>query len=167
MPQVRIMLIVLGTLILHGAGRLDTTSAQADAIDDYAVIKTQGGGGPSGIQPQERIFLRLGNIKGRATTKGFNDQIVVETLAYQINQAGEWEDGTRLSGRVTTFGDFKFVKLVDASSPSLALACAMKEQFPRAEITLTSGKDVFMKVLLGRHPVERGSRTSSSMGTAC
>jgi hypothetical protein len=39
---------------------------------------------------QENAFLRLGGIKGRAITKGFENSIVVTTMAYGIQQAGQW-----------------------------------------------------------------------------
>jgi type VI secretion system secreted protein Hcp len=40
------------------------------------------------------------------------------------------------------------VKEMDSASPSLAQASAMKEQFPKAEIALVSGKDTYLKVTL-------------------
>jgi type VI secretion system secreted protein Hcp len=97
---------------------------------------------------QENAFLKLGNIKGKAQTKGFIDQIVIQSMSYGIHQAGEWEDGNRLSGRITTFGDLTLVKDMDVSSPSLAQACATKEQFARAEISLLAGTETYMKVTL-------------------
>jgi type VI secretion system Hcp family effector len=100
------------------------------------------------ILAQESIFLRLGNIKGKAMTQGFQDWVVINDFSYQITQSGAWEEGNRLSGRITVFGDVTFEKLADISSPSLALACATKEQFPRADLALVSGRDIYMKVSL-------------------
>ena len=97
---------------------------------------------------QENAFLKLGDVKGKATTDKFKDQIVFQSMSYGVNQAGEWEEGDRLSGNITTFADLVIVKEMDGSSPSLAKACAMKEQFPKAEIALVSGKDVYCKVTL-------------------
>lgn len=98
---------------------------------------------------QENAFLKLGNIKGKAQTKGFEDQIVFQSMSYGIHQGGEWEDGGRLSGRTTTFGDFTLVKDMDSSSPSLAQACATKEQIPKAEISLVAAAtETYMKVTL-------------------
>lgn len=97
---------------------------------------------------QENAFLKLGNVKGEATTEKFKDQIVFQSMSYGVDQAGEWEEGDRLSGNITTFTDFLITKEMDASSPSLAKACATKEQFPKAEISLVSGKDVYCKVTL-------------------
>jgi type VI secretion system secreted protein Hcp len=98
---------------------------------------------------QENAFLKLGSIKGKAETKGFTDQIVFQSMSYSVQQAGEWEDGDRLSGRITTFGDLTLVKEMDSSSPSLAQACATKEQFPKAEVSLVAaGKETYLKVTL-------------------
>jgi type VI secretion system secreted protein Hcp len=97
---------------------------------------------------QENAFLKLGDIKGKATTDKFKDQIVFQSMSYGVHQAGEWEEGDRLSGRITTFADMTLVKEMDSSSPSLAQACALKEQFPKAEIALVSGKDTYLKVTL-------------------
>lgn len=97
---------------------------------------------------QENAFLKLGNIKGRATTPQFINQIVFLSMSYGIQQAGEWEEGDRLSGRITTFADLTLVKEMDDASPSLAQACANKEQFPRAEIALVSGRDMYLRVTL-------------------
>jgi type VI secretion system secreted protein Hcp len=103
----------------------------------------------AGALKQENAFLKLGNIKGKAETKGFQDQIVFQSMSYSVHQAGEWEDGDRLSGRITTFGDLTIVKDMDSSSPSLAQACATKEQFPKAEISLVAaGKETYLKVTL-------------------
>jgi type VI secretion system secreted protein Hcp len=77
---------------------------------------------------QEHLFLKLGDIKGKATTSGFKDQIVLQNLSYGISQGGSWEEGTQLSGRITTFSDVSCVKFMDVASPSLATACAAKQQ---------------------------------------
>ncbi len=98
---------------------------------------------------QEYIFLKLGNIKGKATSEKFKDQVVLQNISYGISQGGEWEDGDRLSGRITNFSDLSLVKQMDVSSPSLATACATKEQFDKAEIAVTAGtKDAFYKLTL-------------------
>ena len=98
---------------------------------------------------QEYIFLKLGDIKGKATTEKFKDQVVLQNMHYGISQAGQWEEGDHLSGRITTFSDLSAVKLMDVASPSLATACALKTQYPKAEISVTSGtKDAYYKLTL-------------------
>ena len=98
---------------------------------------------------QEYLFLKLGDIKGKATTEGFKDQIVLQNMSYGISQGGSWEEGTQLSGRITTFSDLSCVKLMDVASPSIATACATKQQFQKAEIAVTAGtKDAYYKLTL-------------------
>jgi type VI secretion system Hcp family effector len=76
-------------------------------------------------------------------------------MSYCIQQGGEWEDGDRLAGRITSFSDLALVKEMDSSSPSLSQACAIKEQFPKAEISLAAptkkpkkSKETYLKVTL-------------------
>lgn len=98
---------------------------------------------------QEYIFLKLGSIKGKATTDKFKDQIVLQNISYGVSQGGEWEEGDKLSGRITNFSDLSIARQMDVSSPSIATACAIKEQFPKAEISVTAGtKDAFYKLTL-------------------
>jgi type VI secretion system secreted protein Hcp len=97
---------------------------------------------------QENAFLKMGSLKGKATTKGYEDQIVFQSMSFGVSQAGEWEDGNKLSGRITNFTDLTISKEMDESSPSLAAACATKEQFPKAEINLVSGGAVYFKLTL-------------------
>jgi len=98
---------------------------------------------------QEYIFLKLGDIKGKATTETFKEQIVLQNMSYGISQGGSWEEGSQLSGRITTFSDLSCVKLMDVASPSLATASATKQQFPKAELSVTAGtKDAYYKLTL-------------------
>src|SRR5688572_26342087 len=101
-----------------------------------------------GEMKQENAFLKLGDVKGKATTDKYKDQIVSQNMSYEVNQSGEWEEDNRLSGNITTFADLVIVKEMDASSPSLAKACATKEQFPKGEIALVSGQGEYCKVTL-------------------
>ena len=80
---------------------------------------------------QEYVFLKLGDIKGKATTDAFKDQIVLQNMSYGISQGGQWEEQDKLSGRITNFSDLSCVKLMDVSSPALATACALKTQYKR------------------------------------
>jgi type VI secretion system secreted protein Hcp len=98
---------------------------------------------------QEYLFLKLGDIKGKATSDKFKDQIVLQNMSYGISQGGQWEEQNQLSGRITTFSDLSCVKLMDVSSPSLATACATKQQFKEAVLSVTSGtKDAYYKLTL-------------------
>jgi type VI secretion system secreted protein Hcp len=98
---------------------------------------------------EEYLFLKLGDIKGMATSKNFEKQIVLQHISYSIHQAGNWETGETKSGRITTFGDLSCTKLLDQSSPTLALACAMKDHFDKVEISVSAGTaDAYYKVTL-------------------
>lgn len=98
---------------------------------------------------QEYIFLKLEGVKGKATTDGFKDQIVLSKMSYGIKQGGEWEEQDKLSGRITNFSDLDCVKLMDVASPGLATACALKTQYKEAVISVTSGtKQAYYKLTL-------------------
>ena len=100
-----------------------------------------------GAIEQEYIFLKLGDIKGKATSDKFKDQIVLQHMSYGVSQAGQWEEQNQLSGRITHFTDLSCVKLMDVASPSIATACATKQQFKEAVISVTSGtKDAYYKL---------------------
>ena len=98
---------------------------------------------------QEYIFLKLGDIKGKSTSEKFPDQIVLQNVSYGISQGGHWEEKEVHSGRITTFTDLSCVKLLDAASPALSTACALKTQYDDAVISVTSGtKDAYYKLSL-------------------
>lgn len=98
---------------------------------------------------QEYIFLKLGDVKGVATSDGFKDQIVLTSINFGINQSGQWEEQDKLSGRITTFSTLSCVKLLDAASPALGTACALKTQYNEAVISVTSGtKQAYYKLTL-------------------
>lgn len=54
-----------------------------------------------------------------------------------------------MSGRMTAFTDMSCAKFMDVASPSITTACAAKQQFPRVEISVTTGtKDTYYKLTL-------------------
>ncbi len=99
---------------------------------------------------EQNSFLNFddGAIPGNATVSGYEDQIVVQAVSYGISQAGEWEEGEEITGRVTTFGDMTVTKVMDNGSPALAVACAKKTQFKKAELNLVAGNDAYLTVTL-------------------
>ena len=142
--MVRRVLIVVGVSLMLFGGMGDLVAglpfpAQGPLLTPH--------GGPSSDPPVVKVvsiqpefgFLKLGDLKGTAITRNFQGQIVFASMNYAVQQAGEFEDGTRLSGRITTFSDLTLVKDMDTSSPFLATACAVKQQFPAAVIELTDG----------------------------
>lgn len=90
---------------------------------------------------QLQVLLKVGHIKGTARISDYQDHIVAQGFSYSVNQAGEWEEGDRLSGGRTTFSDMTVEKRVDPSSPSLALASASKEQFPRVHLYVVDARN--------------------------
>ena len=99
---------------------------------------------------EQNSFLNFddGAIPGNATVSGYEDQIVVQAVSYGISQAGEWEEGEEITGRVTTFGDMTVTKVMDNGSPALAVACAKKTQYKKAELNLVAGGDAYLTVTL-------------------
>lgn len=99
---------------------------------------------------EQNSFLNFddGAIPGNATVSGYEDQVVVQAVSYGVSQAGEWEEGEEITGRVTTFGDMTVTKVMDNGSPALAVACAKKTQYNKAELNLVAGSDAYLTVTL-------------------
>lgn len=96
----------------------------------------------------ENCFLDMG-LKGKATTKGFEGQIVVQSLSYSIIQAGEFDEDSAKNGRITSFSPVVIVKEMDVSSVSISKACAEKKLFKKATITFVDGQNKeYFKVTL-------------------
>lgn len=101
---------------------------------------------PQGVN--ENCFLDMG-LKGKATTKGFEGQIVVQSLSYSITQAGEFDESVSKNARITNFSPAVIVKEMDQSSPSISKACAEKKLFPKATIIFVDGQNKeYFKVTL-------------------
>jgi len=114
---------------------------------------------------QDHIFLKLGDIKGgKATAKKFEGQIVLQHFSYSIHQEGDWEkQGESTSPRMATFGDLCCTKVLDATSPQLALSCAMKDQYEKAEIAVLAGtSDAYYKVMLEQVIISSINNTMSA-----
>ena len=97
---------------------------------------------------EQNGFLNIdgGAVKGNATVSGYEDQVVVQSVSYGVSQAGEWEEGEQITGRVTMFGDLNVTKVMDNGSPALAHACAMKTQYNKVELNLVAGTDAYFTV---------------------
>ena len=106
--------------------------------------------GVSGTGGEQNTFLNIGGgaIPGNATVSGYEGQIVVGYVMYGIAQAGEWEEGEQITGRVTTFSDLQIVKNVDNGTPALLHACAMKTQYDDAELNFVAGSDAYATITL-------------------
>lgn len=88
----------------------------------------------------ENCFLDMG-LKGKATTSGFEGQIVVNKLSFSITQAGEFDEDSNKNARITNFSPAEIDKEMDQSSPSICKACAEKKVFPKATITFVDGSN--------------------------
>ncbi len=99
---------------------------------------------------EQNGFLNIGDgaIPGNATVSGYEGQTVVNAVSYGVSQAGEWEEGEQITGRVTTFGDLTITKVMDNGSPGLAHGCAMKTQYDNAVLNLVAGTDSYLEVTL-------------------
>ncbi len=101
---------------------------------------------------EEMIFMNIddGAIKGNAITSGYEEQIVVGYVMYGVAQAGEWEEGEQITGRITTFGEFQIVKNVQIGNgtPELLFASANKTQFDKVEINFVTGNDAYATISL-------------------
>ena len=96
----------------------------------------------------ENCFLDMG-LKGQATTRGFEGQIVVQSLSYSITQAGGFDEESAKNARITRFSPAVIVKEVDQSSPSISKASAEKKLFQKATITFVDGQNKeYFKVTL-------------------
>ena len=99
---------------------------------------------------EQNGFLNIGDgaIPGNATISGYENQTVVQSVSYGVSQAGEWEEGDQITGRVTMFGDLNVTKVMDNGSPALAVACAKKTQYDKAELNLVAGQDAYLTVTI-------------------
>ena len=121
---------------MRGAGRMERSETLSGDLQAAAI--------------EQNGFLNIGDgaIKGNATVNGYEDQIVVQSVSYGVSQAGEWEEGEQITGRVTTFGEMSINKVQGNSSPLLFHASAMKTQFDKAELNLVAGTDAYLTVTL-------------------
>ncbi len=99
---------------------------------------------------EQNGFLNIGDgaIPGNATVSGYENQTVVQSVSYSVSQAGEWEEGEQITGRVTMFGDLSITKVMDNGSPALAQACAKKTQYANAVLNLVAGTDAYLTVTI-------------------
>ena len=96
----------------------------------------------------ETCFLDAG-FKGKATTKGFEGQIVVQSLSYSIAQSGEFEESSARNARITSFAPAVIAKDMDQASPSIYKACAEKKHIPKVTITFVDGQNKeYFKIVL-------------------
>lgn len=81
-------------------------------------------------------YLLIDGIKGESLDDAHKDEIEVSSFSFGVSQIGTGVGtaGGQSGGRAD-FQDFSFSKPLDASSPSLYLACAEGKVHPKATLT--------------------------------
>ena len=66
---------------------------------------------------EQNCFLNIQDkaIKGNSTvtTEGLDETIILQNVNFGVSQAGEWEEGASVTGRVTGRGDVSVTKVMD------------------------------------------------------
>lgn len=88
---------------------------------------------------RENCFLDM-CLKGSATTKGFEGQIIVQSLSYSIAQAGEFDEDSAKNTRITEFAPAMIVKEVDQSTPALAKLVPRRNSFQKRSSRLWTAR---------------------------
>jgi type VI secretion system secreted protein Hcp len=81
-------------------------------------------------------FLKIGDVKGESTVKGFEDQIQVSGWGWGMNQSGTTHTGQGGGGGKVNVQDLHFVHNVDAASPNLLLGCCTGKHYDTATLTM-------------------------------
>lgn len=81
-------------------------------------------------------FLKLGALKGESQVKGFEDQIQIIAWSWAMSQAGTTHTGSGGGAGKVNVQDLSFTHYLDASSPSLMLACCQGAHYPEATLTM-------------------------------
>jgi type VI secretion system secreted protein Hcp len=81
-------------------------------------------------------FLKLGSIKGESVVKGFEDQIQLLSWGWGMTQSGTTHSASGGGAGKVDVSDIQINKLVDASSPTLALACCKGSHYDSATLTM-------------------------------
>ena len=89
------------------------------------------------ISIAQKGFLKIGDIKGESTNRGYPDWIVIDAFANALEQAPVATGTTRRRGSVD-FGDIIIFKAADKATPKLMEACAKGLVIPEVELVLLS-----------------------------
>jgi type VI secretion system secreted protein Hcp len=81
-------------------------------------------------------FLKLGDIKGESTVKGFEDQIQLQSWNWGMTQSGTTHTGQGGGAGKVNVDDLHIVKWVDAATPNLLKACCSGHHHDTATITM-------------------------------
>jgi type VI secretion system secreted protein Hcp len=81
-------------------------------------------------------FLKIADIKGESQVKGFEDQIQLLAWSWGMSQSGTTHDGSGSGAGKVNVQDLSFTHYVDASTPTLMLACCKGSHYPEATLTM-------------------------------
>jgi len=81
-------------------------------------------------------FLKVGTLKGESVVKGFEDQIQILSWGWGMTQSGTTHSASGGGAGKVDVSDMQITKYVDASSPTLALACCKGTHFDTATLTM-------------------------------
>ena len=81
-------------------------------------------------------FLKLGTLKGESVVKGFEDQIQLLSWSWGMTQSGTTHSASGGGAGKVDVSDIQVTKYVDASSPTLALACCKGTHYDTATLTM-------------------------------
>ena len=81
-------------------------------------------------------FLKLGTLKGESVVKGFEDQIQLLAWGWGMTQTGTTHSASGGGAGKVDVHDLHVTKIVDAASPTLALACCKGTHYDSATLTM-------------------------------
>lgn len=81
-------------------------------------------------------FIKIGDVKGESTVKGFEDQIQVSSWNWSLSQSGTTHTGQGGGAGKVNVHDLSFTHNVDAASPNLFAACCTGKHFDTVTLTM-------------------------------
>jgi len=81
-------------------------------------------------------FLKLGTLKGESVVKGFEDQIQILSWGWGMTQTGTTHMASGGGAGKVDVHDLHVTKYLDASSPTIALACCKGTHYDSAVLTM-------------------------------
>lgn len=82
-------------------------------------------------------YMKIPDIAGESQRAQYEDQIVIESVAYSLEGPTQASIGRGRTRARATFGNVVVEKAVDSSSPYLALASAQQKSFKDVTISMT------------------------------
>lgn len=103
-----------------------------------AIVKPSGSSKMAEADVKFTGYMKISDINGESTTKGFEDWISLESLSYAVAQATTHRhtSGAVVTGRAN-IGDVVITKQLDIASPKLYESVLTAKQHDEAEIQLT------------------------------